>query len=231
MRAFGRILNSVKPFSTIFMTEQGILVLVVQFLNLVTGAHSNTGMFWTKVLPDAMVLRFGRVVLHAAPDLSPSEYGHTLDMKEGECEDAEKEIGEGDGSTDKNRDKGRAAQQPLISLWQLLHQSDGSLLFALLPQLCAMTGIGLSSECKKQLIDFEAQIKCTAHDRKASSCCYDNSDTTHNITNITDDYRFHNSGSRTYHSMSFSTHHPRQQAHFEFVMADITEILPVWPLI
>ena len=27
--------------------------------------------------------------------------------------------------------------------------------------------------------------------------------------------------------MSSSTHHPRQQAHFEFVMADITEILPV----
>lgn len=198
-------------------------MLVVQFLNLVTGAHSNTGMFWTKVLPDAMVLRFGRVVLHAAPDVTSPEYGHTLDMKEGEFEDAEKEIREG-GCEERKK----TAKQPLINLWQLIHQSDRSLLFALLPQLCAMTGIGISSECKKQLLDFEEQIRCTKqHDHKPSGCCYDNSDTTHNITNITDDYRFHNSGSRTYHSMSFSTHHPLQQAHFEFVMADITEILPV----
>jgi hypothetical protein len=207
----------------------------VQFLNLVTGAHSNAGMFWSKVLPDAMVLRFGSVVLHAAPDVNSPEYGHTIDVKEGECEDIEKETaGVGGGGhrdsgreRDRDRDRDKKAQYPLINLWHLLHQSDGSLLFALLPQLCAMTGIGLSSECKKQLFDFEAQMKCTSQDRKASSCCYDNSDTTHNVTNITDDYRFHSSGSRTYHSMSSSTHHPRQQAHFEFVMADITEILPV----
>jgi hypothetical protein len=211
-------------------------VLVVQFLNLVSGAHSNAGMFWSKVLPDAMVLRFGRVVLHAAPDVNSSEYGHTLDVKEGECEDIEKETAVGgeergggrrDSDRERDKDRDKKAQYPLINLWQLLHQSDGSLLFALLPQLCAMTGIGLSSECRKQLFDFEAQIKCTAQDRNASSCCYDHSDTTHNVTNITDDYRFHNSGSRTYHSMSSSTHHPSQQAHFEFVMADITEILPV----
>ena len=219
--------------------------MVVQFLNLVTGAHSNTGMFWTKVLPDAMVLRFGRVVLHAAPDVSSPEYGHTADMKEGEVEAADKEMGEGgrdesDGERERerererdgDREKKKTAKQPLINLWQLIHQSERSLLFALLPQLCAMTGIGISSECKKQLLDFEEQIRCTKqHDHKPSGCCNDNSDTTHNITNITDDYRFHNSGSRTYHSMSFSTHHPRQQAHFEFVMADITEILPVKSLI
>lgn len=184
-----------------------------------------------------MVLRFGRVVLHAAPDANSPEYGHALDVKDGECEDIEKEIAEvagvgvvgGVGHTEsgKERERDKKAQYPLINLWQLLHQSDGSLLFALLPQLCSMTGIGLSSECKKQLFDFEAQIECTTQDRKASSCCYDNSDTTHNVTNITDDYRFHNSGSRTYHSMSSSTHRPRQQAHFEFVIADVTEILPV----
>lgn len=44
--------------------------------------------------------------------------------------------------------------QPKISLIQLC-KSDKKYIFSILPLLCAMTGIQLSSQCKKQLNDFK----------------------------------------------------------------------------
>lgn len=178
------------------------MVLVVQFLNLVSGAHTNSATFWTKVLPDAMILRFGRVVLHAVPDVTRAQptsagmYGSEANVRQ---------------------------EEQLMNLWQIC-QSDRSFLFALLPQLCTMTGILLSPECVKQLSDFEDQLRDISRDQR-SPTLYDLSHSGYNVTNITDNYQFHSSGSRTYHT---SPSNPLQQlSHFEFVMADIREIIPV----
>lgn len=169
------------------------MVLVVQFLNLVSGAHTNSATFWTKALPDAMILRFGRVVLYAVPDITRAQTGSA------------------------------GHEEQVMNLWQMC-QSDRSFLFALLPQLCTMTGILLSSECKKQLRDFEDALRDTSRDRRGPSM-YDASHRGFNVTNITDSYQFHSSGSRLFHT---SPSKPLQQlSHFEFVMADIREILPV----
>ena len=178
------------------------MVLVVQFLNLVSGAHTNSATFWTKVLPDAMILRFGRVVLHAVPDITRMQSG-SAGMK-------------GPGSCSGQEDQ-------LMNLWQMC-QSDRSFLFALLPQLCTMTGILLSPECTKQLSDFEDQLRDAPRDHRVPSL-YDPSHNGYNVTNITDSYQFHSSGSRTFNTSSSK---PTQQlSHFEFVMADIREIIPV----
>ena len=194
-------------------------MLVVQFLNLVTGAHSNAKTFWTEVLPDAMTYRFGKLILHAAPQWT----AHTR-LGSGS------ESGSGSGSSQGlNTDTGgipdySPGSQPMISLWQWC-TSDPTFMFTLLPQLCSMTGIHLSTECKKQLTDFEELLNGPITDRTGSTTSYDHNDSGYNVTNITDTYRFHNSGSRTYHSTNQQNR--RQVPHFEFVMADITEIQPV----
>jgi hypothetical protein len=174
------------------------MVLVVQFLNLVSGAHANSATFWTKVLPDAMILRFGRVVLHAVPDIT--------------CAGKK-----GSGTATSGQ------EEQLMNLWQMC-QSDRYFLFALLPQLCTMTGILLSPECTKQLSDFEDQLRDAPRNQRGPTL-YDPSHSGYNVTNITDNYQFHSSGSRTCHA---SPSKPLQQlTHFEFVMADIREIVPV----
>ena len=196
------------------------MVLVIDFLNLVTGAHSNAKAFWTEVLPDAMTQRFGKVILCSVPQCSTRRQDSVsvsvpLTSMEKTVEDIP------DYNINENQSP---SSQPLISLWQWCN-SDPTFMFTLLPHLCSMTGIHLSTECKKQLTDFEELLNGPMTDRTGSTTSYDNNDNGYNVTNITDNYRFHNSGSRNYNSTTRQMQ--KITPHFEFVMADITEILPV----
>lgn len=235
--------------SHILYSEQGVLLLVVQFLNLVSGAHVNSRMFWSKVLPDAMILRFGRVVLNAVPELPEGTAG-TIQVNRGWCGAVEEQEGEkqgkgkngegGKGEGDKgNGEAGRGGngRDQQMDMWQLC-QLDRKLLSALLPQLCSVSGIRLSLECRRQLTDFQDQegdmnqrdgtpwdVKGTVPTPITSQ---DRSDSC-NVTNITDSHRFHTSSCRDFHALLPSRHtHARQRRPcYEFVMADILEIVPV----
>ena len=201
---------------------------MVQFLNLVTGAHSNSKIFWTEVLPDAMCQRFGNIILDQIPrpqrdfipeaSLRPSISVQTSDSKvtNAPCQGDK----QGFESVQQRRN------EPKISLWEWC-STDHTFLFSLLPQLCSMTGISLSIECQRQLADFENQINGPQKDQAGPMNSYIHTDNGHNVTNISDNYQFHNSGSRNYHTSNYKQHQHRHTAHFEFVMADVTEILPV----
>ena len=235
-----------------------MLLLVVQFLNLVSGAHINSRMFWSKVLPDAMILRFGRVVLNAIPELPEGTAG-TIRVNRGWCgaveeregekqgkgENGEGGKGQGDGGKEKgegNEGNGEAGgggngRDQQMDMWQLC-QLDRKLLSALLPQLCSVGGIRLSQECRRQLTDFQDQEGImnqrdgTPWDVKGTvltpTTSQDRSDS-YNVTNIADSHRFQTSSCRDLNALLPSRHtHARQRRPcYEFVMADIIEIVPV----
>ena len=214
-----------RPFCS---AEQGILVLVVQFLNLVTGAHSNSKIFWTEVLPDAMCQRFGNIILQQLsqphrdfnPEV-PSKPSMSVPTSDHKVTNTSYQSHGQDLESVQKRSK-----EPIISLWDWC-SGDHTFLFSLLPQLCSMTGINLSMECQRQLADFEDQFHRPQRDQTGPMNSYTLIDSTHNVTNISDNYQFHNSGSRTYHTSNQKQHQHKHTAHFEFVMADVTEILPV----
>ena len=214
-----------RPFCS---AEQGILVLVVQFLNLVTGAHSNSKIFWTEVLPDAMCQRFGNIILQQLsqphrdfnPEV-PSKPSMSVPTSDHKVTNTSYQSHGQDLESVQKRSK-----EPIISLWDWC-SGDHTFLFSLLPQLCSMTGINLSMECQRQLADFEDQFNRPQRDQTGPMNSYTLIDSTHNVTNISDNYQFHNSGSRTYHTSNQKQHQHKHTAHFEFVMADVTEILPV----
>lgn len=206
-------------FFALLFAEQGILVLVVQFLNLVTGAHSNSKLFWTEVVPDAMRQRFGNIILDPGPHLNQDACPSMCSGPTPSIDPSKRKFGDTEVRQQKQR-------QPLIFLWEWC-TSDHTFLFTLLPQLCSMTGIHLSTECQRQLADFEEQLNGPLKDRTSPMGFYEQTDSGHNVTNITDTYRFHKSGSRTYNTSYYKQHQQRHTAHFEFVIADVTEILPV----
>lgn len=137
-------------------SEQGLHQLIVDFLNTVTGAHPRSQIFWDTHVTNELIKRFGEVALRAIPQNLGLCLKRFIDS----------DFDEGRycawTGSDKSCPPGR------LRLWAL-READPFFLYSIVFGLCEMMGIRLSSKCTEQLKLF--QTKLETHKMFSSQSC------------------------------------------------------------